>query len=155
MKPMHLRYLLLLPLAVRWAKARERHILKEGQPLGARAQADARAAGVAHPERIRILLVDMIEGPTNRFLRRAADESGLFSPAVQGIAYGYGLMIRRDCYPDRLLVAHECVHTAQYERFGGFAGYLFRYLRECLVIGYPDGPLEQEALRRAVEIVGG
>ena len=154
MKAAHLQYICLLPFATRWAKAQEARILAGGQPLGARALADARAAGVLHPERIRILLVDSIEGPTSKYLKRAADASGLFSPAVQGIAFRYGLMIRRDCYPDRQLVAHECVHTAQVERCGGLLSYLYKYLRECLVIGYPNGPLEQEALRRAVEIVG-
>jgi hypothetical protein len=38
------------------------------------------------------------------------------------------------------------VHTAQYERLGGIEPFLRQYLRECLTIGYPEAPLEQEAI---------
>jgi hypothetical protein len=43
------------------------------------------------------------------------------------------------------LVVHELAHTAQYERLGGFHPFLSAYLGECLTVGYPNGPLEQEA----------
>jgi len=45
------------------------------------------------------------------------------------------------------LVFHELVHTLQYERFGGFPQFLKQYLHECITVGYPEAPLEQEARR--------
>ena len=41
---------------------------------------------------------------------------------------------------------------AQYERFGGFRLFLERYLHECITIGYPAAPLEQEAKRVENEV---
>jgi hypothetical protein len=38
------------------------------------------------------------------------------------------------------------VHTLQYERLGGFQEFLRQYLYECITIGYPAAPLEQEAI---------
>jgi hypothetical protein len=34
----------------------------------------------------------------------------------------------------------------QYERFGGVLPFLRQYLTECLTVGYPEAPLEQEAI---------
>jgi hypothetical protein len=47
---------------------------------------------------------------------------------------------------DRLLVVHELVHVAQYERSGGILPFLRRYLFECLTVGYSASPLELEAI---------
>ena len=47
---------------------------------------------------------------------------------------------------NRELVFHELVHTLQYERLGGFQPFLQRYLHECITIGYPAAPMEQEAV---------
>ena len=62
-----------------------------------------------------------------------------------------GIYIREDLWGDRPLVAHELVHVAQYERYGSVEAFLRAYLEECLMIGYPNGPLEQEAISRAAE----
>lgn len=47
------------------------------------------------------------------------------------------------------MIAHECVHTGQYERYGSAAGFLRTYLGECLEYGYLATPLEQEAIQRS------
>jgi len=67
------------------------------------------------------------------------------------MALRYGIFVRKDCWGDRQLIAHECVHTAQYERCG-FRGFLEKYLRECLEIGYPAAPMEQEAILKSAAI---
>jgi len=82
----------------------------------------------------------------------AAQKTGLCSPHTAGMALRYGIFVRKDCWSDRHLIAHECVHTAQYEKFGGFRGFLSRYLRECLEIGYPAAPMEQEAIAKSAAI---
>ena len=113
---------------------------------------DARLMGVEHPERIRLLRVVGIPLPGNPVLMFAARITGLFSPHTAGMALRYGIFVRQDCWGDRRLIAHECVHTAQYERLGGFSGFLSCYLRECLETGYPAAPMEQEAIVRSAEI---
>jgi hypothetical protein len=108
--------------------------------------------GVLYPEKIRLLKVGRIPLPSSWLLRRAARITRLVSPAAAGMALRYGIFVRSDCWHDRRLIAHECVHTAQYERFGGFTEFLRRYLHECLEMGYPAGPLEQEARLKSERI---
>ncbi|MEM7147086.1 MAG: hypothetical protein AAF591_18340 [Verrucomicrobiota bacterium] len=138
-----------IPIAALWVWREEKRAMAEGRVLDEGQRADASLMGVQHPERIRILLVDEISGPRNVLLRKLCDALGYFGPWISGITYRYGILIRRDRYPDRLLVAHECVHTGQYERCGSLAAFLKLYLRECLVEGYPNGPLEREAVERS------
>ena len=143
----------LLPLAVSWAKEQESLILKTGSPLADQNLADARAAGVQLPEKIRLLAVTAIPAPENLILRLASQLLGLITANTGGLTLRYGIFIRKDCWDDRELIAHECIHTAQYERLGGFEQFLNRYLTECLEIGYPEAPLEQEAILGARRIV--
>ncbi len=138
---------MLLPLACTWAEEQETMILREGVPLSAKLMADARVIGVAQPERVRLRVVEEVPMPTNLLLKSAAEETGLLSPLTAGLTLRYGIFIRADCWGDRRLVAHELVHTMQYERMGGFAPFLEQYLQECLALGYPNGELEQEARR--------
>jgi hypothetical protein len=141
-----------LPLAVRWASQQERKILLAGVPLAEPGSSDARLMGVTHPERIRVLKVDQVPLPASRLLRGAATLTGIISLDTAGMALRYGIFIRSDCWHDRRILAHECVHTAQYERLGGFAEFLKHYLRECLEEGYPAGPLEQEAIVKSQQV---
>ena len=61
------------------------------------------------------------------------------------MAVRYGIFIREDHWGERRLLAHELVHVAQYERLGGFRGFLKQYLEEHTNPGYPLGDLEREA----------
>jgi len=56
------------------------------------------------------------------------------------------IFVRSDCWCERRLIAHELVHTVQYERLGGIRPFLRQYLTECLTVGYPAAPMEQEAI---------
>ena len=49
----------------------------------------------------------------------------------------------------RILREGFALHTAQYERLGGFRAFLKTYLTECIELGYPNSPLEQEAIDKA------
>jgi hypothetical protein len=66
----------------------------------------------------------------------------------------YGIYLRADESSDRELVAHELVHTGQYERMGGFLPFLRQYIYECLTVGYCASKLEQEAVQRAALLAG-
>jgi hypothetical protein len=139
----------LLPLATNWAAAVERRILREGVPLSEQGLADARSLGVREPERVRLLALDSVPTPTDLTLRTAVAAIQCLTPATRGLALRYGIFVRSDCWGERRLIAHELVHTAQYERLGGIRPFLRQYLSECLTVGYPAGPMEQEAIATA------
>jgi hypothetical protein len=136
----------LLPLAAAWAEHQEAQILASGVCLSPPQLSDARQVGIVHPERVRLLVVSSIPKPEHPVLLAAGEATGLVGPFTAGLALRYGIYVRNDFVTDRYLIAHELVHTAQYERCGGFMGFLRQYLHECLTIGYPDAPMEQEAI---------
>lgn len=144
----------LLPLACAWAEEQEQIILREGVPLTKPLLADAQYIGITHPERVRLRVVEEIPQPEHPALRKAAELTGLLSPMTIGLTLRYGIFIRSDHWGERRLVVHELAHTAQYERLGGFMPFLQQYLHECITIGYPAAPLEQEAKRIEREICG-
>jgi len=123
-------------------------------PLTPAQLTDARKIGVVHPEKVRLLAVPTVPRPEHPTLRAAADATQLISPYTAGLTLRYGIFIRVDCWGDRRLVFHELVHTAQYERLGGVQSFLRQYLFECLTIGYPAAPLEQEAILKTAEMCG-
>ena len=136
----------LLPMACEWAERQEAHILKNGTPLSDSELSDAGRIGVQQPERVRLLRVDSIPMPEHPALKVTAEITGLSTPNTAGQTLRYGIFVRSDCWGDRNLVVHELVHTAQYERLGGIEAFLRKYLYECITIGYPEAPMEQEAI---------
>lgn len=144
----------LLPLACTWAEEQERRILREGLTLNPGQIADAKRIGITSPERVRLRVVDEIPLPENPALRSAAEATGLISPLTIGLTLRYGIFIQSDSWGERRLVVHELAHVAQYERLGGFRPLLERYLFECITIGYPEAPLEQEAKQMERELCG-
>jgi hypothetical protein len=111
--------------------------------------ADATSLGVREPDRVRLLALDSVPTPTDLTLKTAVAAIQFLTPSTRGLTLRYGIFVRNDCWGDRRLIAHELVHTAQYERLGGIRPFLRQYLTECLTIGYPAGPLEQEAIATA------
>lgn len=142
----------LLPLACQWAAAQEQHILAAGEQLSDAQLADARLAGVIEPHRVRLLYVSQIPIPQHPALRVAAEQTELISPLTGGLTLRYGIFIRSDCRFDRAMVLHELGHTAQYERLGGIEPFLRQYLFECLTIGYPEAPMEQEVIAMTARV---
>jgi hypothetical protein len=140
------QFKMLLPLACAWAEEQERIILRDGVALTPAQAADAAKIGVAHPERVRLMSVIRVPIPEHPALRAAAEATQLISPRTGGLTLRYGIFIRADCWGDRRLVFHELVHTLQYERLAGFQQFLQQYLYECITIGYPAAPMEQEAV---------
>ena len=137
----------LLPLASAWLAQQELQIENTGVPLAPQQFKDARAIGVVHPGRVRLLRVEQVPAPAHPVLAAAAAASNLISFATAGLTARYGIFIRSDCWGKRELLVHELVHTMQYERLGGITEFLRPYLLECLTPpGYPHGPLEREAI---------
>lgn len=144
----------LLPLACAWARKQETRILRLGVPLNPDQLRDAQRLGILHPDRVRLHAVNTVPMPLHPVLRQAAEKTGLISPATIGMTLRYGIFLKSDFCADRRLIVHELAHTAQYERFGGFNAFLAQYLEECLTIGYPFGPLENEAKSLTQTICG-
>ena len=134
-----------LPLAVAWLARQERRILAEGVPLDAGQLADARALGIAAPERVRLLCLPRLPLPDNRLVRAVALRTGALATGTIGLSARYGIFLREPYHRERRLLVHELTHTRQYERMGGIRPFLRRYLRECLTVGYANAPMEQEA----------
>ena len=150
--PEHFEWL--LPLACQWAAEQEKHIVAAGAQLSQMALADAQRVGVVQAQRVRILYVPEIPIPQHPALRAAAEQTQLISPLTGGLTLRYGIFIRADCAYSRAMVVHELGHTAQYERLGGFAPFLRQYLFQCLTIGYPEAPMEQEVVSLTARICG-
>ncbi|MBN2020185.1 MAG: hypothetical protein JW749_08170 [Sedimentisphaerales bacterium] len=146
------QFKILLPMACKWAEEQERIILDNGVSLTAEQIIDAKNAGVCHPEKIRLLQVSSIPLPENPVLRAAAEETQLITPLTIGMALRYGIFVRSDFWGNRGIIIHEFVHTSQYEQLGGFQSFLQKYLYECVTIGYPEAPMEQEAIITAAKI---
>ena len=139
----------LLPIAALWVNREEKKILRLGIPLSADGLLDAVRMGVTDPEKIRLMRVNHIPWLNGRLMRLLSHAMPSVSANTVGLCLRYGIYVRHRYWGSRHLIAHECVHTGQYERSGSISGFLRTYFTECLEFGYPDAPLEQEAIRRS------
>jgi len=135
----------LLPKASEWVRQQEKIILQYGLPLTDDHLRMAELAGVRFPQKIRIREVLSIPLPADPELRLAALQSGLLGPQVAGITFGYGIYLIEGGMKQTNLIAHECRHVAQYERYGSIQNFLIAYLNQIIDYGYDDAPLEIEA----------
>lgn len=145
---------LCVPFVAIWVKHHERRAMRTGVPLDDQLLADARAIGLRAPNRVRIVYAESMPLPTSRPVRAIASRFGLYPTAARGMSLRYAILItdRPPTPPaSRELLVHELIHTHQYERLG-LRRFLSLYLRECTEIGYPFGPLEEEAISRAEHI---
>ena len=136
---------ILLPMACAWVAEQERRILAEGTSLNAAQLADARAIGISHPERVRLLAVPVVPLPGGWLPRLAYRLANTLTDQTAGLSARYGIYIRSIYWGDRRLLAHELTHTLQYERLDGIRPFLRQYLHECLTMGYAGAPMELEA----------
>ncbi|MES2658115.1 MAG: hypothetical protein V4689_05825 [Verrucomicrobiota bacterium] len=141
-----------LPFASKWVEWHERKILREGVPLSLAELADAARMGVVHPEKIRLMRVARIPVFNSALMKFLSCLVPAVSANTVGLSLRYGIYLRAPYAENRHLIAHECVHTAQYERHGSVSKFLQAYFTECIETGYPDAPLEQEAVMRSSSI---
>ncbi|MCX6357359.1 MAG: hypothetical protein NT045_05705 [Candidatus Aureabacteria bacterium] len=130
-----------------WAEAQECRILAEGVPLDETQTADAARVGVVHPERVRLLQVSGMPSPENKAFIEAVGRARLVPPDTEALTVGHGIYVNSGYWGIRSLVVHELVHVSQSEKLGGVRGFYARYLAECFSHGYPNGPMEQEAMK--------
>lgn len=130
-----------------WAEEQERRILRSGAALDAQGMRDARAIGVKHPERVRILETAAMPSPEHTLFVTAVGRRRLIPPETEALTLGYGIYLHASHRGSRSLVAHELKHVAQQEALGGLRPFYRKYLAECFTHGYPNGPMEREAMR--------
>lgn len=142
---------LALPFACLWVWQQQRRILRGGRALDERETRDARRAGVSHPERIRVCVVDEVPPSLSRPLRGLLLRLGMMVESA-GMCLGYGIYLHSDYAHNRRVLVHELAHAAQYERLGGIRRFLRRYLRECAQAGYTGSELEAQAQRTTDDV---
>ena len=130
---------------IAWAKDREQAALKAGTALTLEQVKLARAVGVRHPERIRILVVGEIPLPDEPVLREAAQDVGLSQSWAAGLTLGHAVIVRRGFEREVRLLSHEFRHVAQYESVGGIGPFLVTHLKSLVEVGYEDSPFERDA----------
>ena len=143
---------MLLPMASTWAAEQEQTILQSGVAFTEAQIADARRVGINQPDRVRLLKVQEIPTPSHPALATTGEATSLISPCTIGLTLRYGIFIRDDHWDSQRLIDHDLAHTMQYERLGSIEEFLRQYLHECITIGYPTAPMEQEAKRIEREV---
>ena len=99
----------------------------------------ASSVGVAHPKRIRILLLDQIPLPEEVQLLKMATEAGLLTSNIARLTLGYGIYLRHDHNIPRVL-SHEFRHV--YEQAGSITVFLAEYIHQISRYGYEAAPFE-------------
>lgn len=140
---------LAMPWIALWAWRTERRTLHLGRPLFTSEWAAAVRVGVRHPEKVRVLAVEEIPMPGVGWMHRLAARLGFDRRHVGGMCLRYAILLRRDLAAQPVIMAHELVHTSQFERHGSLAGFLRAYLLQCLREGYANAPLEMEAVMKS------
>lgn len=134
----------ILSSSVDWAEARSADILRYGTPLDNDQLNIAAKVGVAHPDQIRIIIVERIPSPVDPELSSAADYFKILGPDAAGLTLGYGIFIRKG-YSDIRLLSHEFRHVHQYEQAGSIGAFLSIYIPQLFQFGYHNAPLEIDA----------
>jgi Domain of unknown function (DUF4157) len=143
----------LLPLAVAWAEEYSTLILHTGLPLSEPELALARLVGVQSAGRVRVLAVPLIPAPSEPTLAAACAQLQFLGPNTAGLTLGPGIFVKQGLESDRVLLAHELRHVAQYEQYPSIAAYLSVYIPELLRFGYAQAPMELDAQRAAARCV--
>jgi hypothetical protein len=143
---------IIMPAMTTWVDQMEQVILARGRPLSDSETADAIELGVMDSKRVRCLVVDEIPVPSEE-LTALAQQVGIIDADTTGMAFRYGIYIRRDVADKRLRLLHELVHVAQYERLGDMRSFIREYVTACLDYGYSQSPFEIEAREKSEKLM--
>ena len=134
-----------LPFATWWLRHQEKTALRLGRELSDEEMNRAKKIGIKQPEQVRIHLVDRVPTPVPRFIESILQKRGFPAGNAAGMSMRYGIYAKKQFAQSKSLIAHELVHTHQYERFGSLRRFLKTYLLETMLVGYIHSPLEKEA----------
>lgn len=116
-----------------------------GRKLSDEEMSWAKQIGIAYPEKIRILNVTRIPTPVPNFVENMLQHKGYPAGTAAGMCMRYGIYAKESHADRKSIIAHELVHTHQFERLGGLWHFLYIYLKETMILGYAHSPLEKEA----------
>ena len=143
----------MLPFAIWWVRHNEKIALRLGRKLSDEETLWAQQIGIAHPDKVRILNVTKIPTPVPNFIERLIQRKGYPAGNAAGMCMRYGIYAQEIYAHRKSLIAHELVHTHQFERLGGIWHFLRIYLSETMILGYHNSPLEKEANTTAEAVV--
>ena len=135
----------MLPFAMWWVRHNEKIALRMGRKLSDEELIWAEQIGIAQPEKVRILNVARIPKPVPNLIEKIVNLIGFKTVTPAGMCMRYGIYIKEKYAKEKSLLAHELVHTQQFERLGGLWHFLKIYLKETMILGYANSPLEIEA----------
>lgn len=144
--------LLITPFASWWLYHHEKKILRLGIALTPVQLNWAKQLHISQPEKIRVLVVERMPSPVPYSLEKFMQRHGFPVGNAAGMCMRYGIYLvdkyaHRDC-----LLAHELVHTHQFQRLGSIHKFLYHYLYQTLLLGYANAPMEAEANTKAKQV---
>lgn len=139
----------LLPKVCDWLEQQENEIMTEGRLLTSEEKSIARQIGVKNYDIVRVLITKEVPFPKDPLLIQLGKQICLLNSTTQGICFRYGIFIHEQTINKREVLAHELIHTLQYERFGSIEAFISQYLKECIEVGYHKSVLENEAVNGA------
>lgn len=142
----------LLPKVCDWLEQQENAIISQGRLLTSDEQSIAREIGVKNYDIVRVWMSKDLPFPNDALLLQLAKQIGLLNSNTQGICFRYGIFIHEQAINPKEVLAHELIHTLQYERFGSIEAFITQYLSECIEDGYHQSNLEKEANLRLCKL---
>jgi hypothetical protein len=129
---------------IEWDRRIEGFVRQVGRELSAEETAEAREAGVAAPERIRVATMFRIPFPDHELLRQANERLRLVRPDSIAYTVNHAILLREVCGPVERVLFHEFVHVSQFERMG-LETFVRQYVHELAQSGYVRSGIEKEA----------
>lgn len=142
-----------MPAILWWARRQERFIIRCGRKLDQLELSWCKQLGIQYPERIRILTVPKVPTPSPAWLEQIIRKLNFPAGNAAGMCLRYGIFIHDQVEQPKTIIAHELVHTKQYEQLGGFAPFMKQYILECIQLGYANSPMEHDANSRANKLL--
>ncbi len=142
-----------LPFAWWWLRKNEKIALRLGRELNEEELRWAEQLEIIHPHKIRVLNVTRMPSPVPEWVERFMQRRGFPVGNAVGMCMHYGIYVVEKYSHSKTLLAHEMVHTHQFERLGGGWHFLREYLYQTLLLGYINAPLENEADAKAQQVL--
>lgn len=144
---------IILPFAWWWLRRNEKIALRLGRQLNQEELQWADLLEIQHPQKIRVLNVTRMPSPVPVFIENFMRKRGFPVGNAAGMCMRYGIYVVEKYSHSKTLLAHELVHTHQFERLGGVWLFLRQYLYQTLLLGYINAPLEHEADAKAEQVM--
>jgi len=135
----------LQPGVANYIRQAEQAGLARGRALTADESALAVRVGVAHPERVRVIVASAFPVPADPALTgELKSRFGIDGKANGGLTMGHAIFVATKYADARWLLAHELTHVGQFETLG-VDQFAHDYLVQLIMVGYTRAPIEEAA----------